>query len=87
MLKYALFSALTVTASCASTPTPTPAEPKDILLSDTEEMVYRPILLTRSEFNGLGEVSKDMIIDHNNIYYCRNADARPEGFDVEVCQT
>ena len=77
---------LVLVAACQS-PTVDPIKPEDVLLPSAESEVYQPILLTRSELLSLSAESRDMIVDHNNVYWCRNPAARPRGFDITICES
>lgn len=79
-------AALTLAGCCLLTPEP--VEPETVLLRDTELEVYQPIRLTLNELMSLSAESRDMILDHNDVYWCRNPAARPPGFDeITVCDT
>ncbi len=74
-------------AACQSPDVIAPVDPADVLLRQTEAQIYAPILLTRAEFESLTEMSQEMILAHNNVYWCRNEAKRPEGFDADLCRT
>lgn len=81
----AAITSVIVLCAC-QTPYVEPLKPQDILTPAAEAEVYQPILLTRSELDALSPLSRDMIVDHNNVYWCRNEAERPRGFDKSVCK-
>jgi len=54
------------------------------LLPEDEVSVYTPILLSRSD--DLTPDTLAQVVAHNNVYWCRHEDERPEGFDASVCE-
>lgn len=78
----ALLAAAAVTCTACQTTPAVPAE--DVLLRSAEAEIYAPILLSRSDVLTAG--TQAQIVDHNNIYWCRHKEKRPESFDPAVCQ-
>lgn len=70
-------------ALCAACQTPPTMPTEDVLLRSAEAEIYAPILLSRNDVLTAGTLAQ--VIDHNNVYWCRHKEKRPESFDPAVC--
>lgn len=70
--------------SCAtSTPAITTIATDELVTTEAEADIYKPILLSRGDV--LTELTELAIKAHNNVYWCRHPSKRPLGFDTSVC--
>lgn len=75
----------------ASCQTPEPAAFPDITTVRTEYVTVdsvctaiQPIRISKDEM--LSDGTLNQIINHNDIFWCKCADQRPDGFDPAICK-
>lgn len=76
-------------AACATNPVIEPIDPDTVLLRENEPLIYAPIPIWRSPeaFETLEPTVRKAILDHNNVFWCRNAETRPDAFPAEeICK-